>query len=227
VVFVGLLGAGKGGVVSSASPDFSDDFNRADSGTVGGTIWASETDASSKLSIVSNQLSYSADTSGTTGYVTLNVSSAIVTVKFKMAISAITGVASGVCTYSPCRIYNAGAASPLAMLNINGNADIFNYGAVRGNFAESASTVNFTSPSLGAGTQYDCYLLVVNSATVGGAACKIGTWAESSTGFNDDTSALGNAAIIRFGGVSNQFGSGANDPTITFDDFQVYYSDAR
>jgi len=75
---------------------FSDDFNRADSGTVGGS-WTSESDIEGKLGVVSNALHY-ADDSATASYIAKTVSSpgngAEIKVAFDYAVNDITWAAA-------------------------------------------------------------------------------------------------------------------------------------
>ena len=213
---------------SNSSAWFSADLSGGDTGDLTVAGFNSETDASSKLAIASNAITMSCDTENTTAYAVISgISAPEVTLKGRIKFSHATSVAGSVKRLDIARFFDA-SNNILGWGQIYGDTsgNISNYSPVRGNFTESGSSSNFTSPSLATDTWYDFYIYYRRDATVGGITFKIGTWAETSTGLNDNTDTA-DVSYIRFGAPTQQWGAGTNDCTVSYDSIEVWKSDAR
>lgn len=205
---------------------FSDDFNRSDSGTIGGS-WDTETDSTNKLAISSNRLVYAgsnADDSylreGT--HSNLNES----TIKFKIGFSNVTGVSTGVQSNFILKIFNdSGTLAGYVVLNTNSSGNIQSYQANVQNNTGSVSGNTVVISDMATLTMHDAYLYHVAGAGSGGVAFKIGEYAESTVAFTqtNDTKPMGGFWI---GAVENYW-SASTPYDMFIDDVELYEGDNR
>ena len=220
-------------LVTGATPLCSETFTTGDTGSVAAnSSFELEDDTYNKLDIYSNYLRFSADTAGGTGAGWVTDTSGCVsgeteiTIKFKFMLTDITSIHSGGASLQFCRFNDSDTTVAVFYCNTAASGDFTGYRAYRGNLAEAGNAV--TGGGLAADTWYDGYIYYVESATTGGVELKIGSLAVSNTGFNDDNSADdGLTGGIILGARVNDWGSGATDTFVCFDDWEVYSGDQR
>lgn len=215
------------------SYDCSEYFTTGDTGDVAGnTEFDAELDASSKLSIVSNKLVFSADTSGISGYVSETTctsnSDTEITIKGTVEFSDITGVDDGITYYTACEIYddaNTQAQVQLRFLAVSGNVATYKIVFYHDGGTQSGNTVTMTG--IAADTSYNYVLHWRKNLTTGGASVTVGEWETSTTSYTQDNDGKNGGGTIRHGGCANYWGDGTTDITVLLDLFEVYKSDAR
>lgn len=216
-----------GAVAGAPTPLFSDNFDRGDSATVGGS-WDAENDGSAKISILSNALSYSGN-AASGAYVSENGSFSnqnSSTLKFKIKFSNVTGVHTTTASNIVAKIFtDSGGIAGWMTLSTDGSGNIASYACAlktNGGFEYGASQ---TITGLTTDTYLDAYIYHVSSATVGGASCKIGASTASSTAFSfaNDTNPNGQFYI----GATEQYWAGTTPYTMTIDDVAIYAGDQR
>jgi len=243
----GSTGASSTGTSSTATTSVPDcehtcceEFTTGDTSDVAGnTIFDSETDANSKLSISSNKLAYSAGVSAQNGYVDIASSCDSIsaetemTAHFKVTFDDITDIdgAAGSCTV--LRFFNGSDHVLSFTFKTDANGDLVTYtcSLIRQNSGGAcAEDIEYTSDrsmtGVAADTEYDAYVYWSADASTGGVECKVGSWTAVNTGMNDDTSTC-TVDNVRFGGVSNSWGDGTTDTNIRFDSFYIDKSDTR
>ena len=80
---------------------------------------------------------------------------------------------------------------------------------------------------LDADTDYNVVVYLIKNAGAGGSYLKIGSEAAVDTGFNEDNSAKDGVGDIQIGAIDHYWGDGANDTTMTIDNWEIYLCDAR
>lgn len=220
-----------------ASPDFTEDFNTSDTGDVASnTNFGFESDANSELDIYSNELRYYASTSGRSGYVMDTATydnAAEVTATFEVQFEDISAIDDG----SSSTIYhrfrnNDGSAIVAQVRFVASGGDLAVYRVCRGDGTE-CDDVTWTG--VAADTKYYCYFYAKVNASTGGAALRCDTdsdisdssWAEATTGFNDDNSADLGIGRLDAGCSYNGWGDGSTDTYIYGDNYQAYAGDQR
>ena len=201
---------------------FSDDFNRADSGTVGGT-WDSETDTASQLSIAGNTMLFTGTGVTTIAYVTKNLGTNYYKYKvgftFKINSLAVT-------TTNKIRLLELrNAAGVISLLDLEGTGGTIN--KLRTDI-EKEDWTNVTTSTVYAFAADTEYVVEVIVSTATGADANDGTYevkingstVYSATGL--DTHLRHCSQVGKVGMVSVTY---ALTNVITFDDFDFQEGD--
>ena len=221
-----IMGGYYGGAVA---PDCSEYFPAGDNGDVAGNSnFDAETDVNTKLSIASNEMVFDAGTSSQVGYVIetscVADSDLEYTIKFTIEADDILDVDDGT-SYMQILTIRSDGTEEQAYVRIK---------CVDGDITTYTSTLNYdggaidgnvvTMTGLAADTSYQCYAYFKKNATTGEFSFKIGAWAESTSGAQDNDGKEG-GGTIRLGGIDHYWGDGATDTFLKFDNFEVYKSD--
>ncbi|KKL58085.1 hypothetical protein LCGC14_2228930 [marine sediment metagenome] len=221
------------GAVTVAGADCTEDFNTANTADVAGnTNFDSEVDAGGKLSIVSNKMNYSADTQGQDSYVnetscTAN-SDTELTIKFDIEFDTVLDVGSANDDCNVLSIYDDANTERQGFLRflVDASGDIDGYQCIFDDDAGTEFTPEIATAGIAVDTEY-AVIVYIKAGATGGISCKVGPWAESNTGFNDDASGKNGLGTERLGADNNDWGDGANDANLKWDNFEIWKSDQR
>lgn len=217
--------------------DCSEYFPAGDTGDVdGNSNFDSETDPGSDLAIVSNAMQLECDGAADEYVIESDCiadSDTEQTIKFKIRFSDITDVDAAGGTFYTLDLRDDAALQRQARFRFStdGSRDISTYEVVlykQGLATENSSSVTMTG--LAANTWYDVVCYYKFDASAGGASMKVGAWAATDTGFNDDNDDAGNnltgSGQHRLGAAGSAWGD-SRSFTIDWDDYEVYKSDQR
>ena len=210
----------------SSTADSCEDFDTGDTADVAGnTNFDSETDASNKVDIYSNEMRFYADTNGVTGDARETdcfSSNTEVTVKFILRLDDIVDIDNQENTIWILRLRDSDSQVAKLVLVTDAGGDLVSYRCEGNDGAETSAEITMTG--VAADTDYAAYLYYKEDASVGEVACKIGSWTEGSTGAYDNSADDG-IAFASIGGWFTAWGDGGTDTHIIFDDFEIFFSD--
>ena len=222
-----MMLSGGGFFCDSSTADCCEDFDTADTGDVdANTNFDSETDANNHLDISSNKMRFHASVTGETAdarETTCFSSDTEVTIKFILRFEDIVDVDNTSDIVWIVRLRDSDSQVAKLVLRTDADGDIDSYYCARGNSVEETADVTMTG--IAADTDYVAYLYYKEDAVNGEVSCKIGGWAEVSTG-SDDNSVDDGIAFLGVGasGVT-EWGDGATDTYIIFNNLEIYKSD--
>ena len=215
---------------AACSATYTEPFTTANTDDVdGNTMFDAEYDFNSICNILDNELTLLIETNSTLVYLKEegpdNVSE--ITVKYTIEFSDVAGIDDGTSILRHIKLEdNSGVDQAYIVFQASGGNLSTAYGTlIHDGGSVNTSTIDISG--LAVDTKCDVVIYWKKDASAGGLSLKVGAAAAVDTGFNEDNHLKDGVGSVFIGATEHYWGDGANDTTMTVDDFEIYLCDAR